>query len=151
MGSEMCIRDRFLRCSHLAPNTQKPLITPIATPPKTRQRTKNISHHENIARATNLRNCRKQTHSFRPVSLTMSQYSLSCTSCGGKSLRKFDLRENLRNKTNFPLNRFWRCQASLTLLNRYFLFNVFPSIVAANVNVFFRRSYTISVVYTLVV
>ena len=50
---------------------------------------------------------------------------------GSVLFQKFDLRENLRNKANFLLNRFWWCQASLTLLNRYFLFNIFPQIVAA--------------------
>ena len=125
---------------HQTPRTPNPIH---CNPLQTRQRTKNTSHHENIARATNLRKCRKQTHSFRPVSLTMSPYSLSCTSAwfpslrrrssklaqpcgGGKTLRKFDLRDNLRNKTNFLLDRFWRCQANLTLLNRYFLLIIFP-------------------------
>ena len=43
--------------------------------------------------------------------------------CG--TFQRFDLREKIQNKTNSLLNRFWSCQARLTLLNRYLLWSNF--------------------------
>ena len=50
---------------------------------------------------------------------------LMCVMAARLYQKKSDLRENLRKKTNSLLNRFWSCHASLTLLNRYFLLNIF--------------------------